>query len=537
MSRVWSQQQEAIFDWFANGKGNLCVRARAGTGKTTTIIEATARAPEQLQLVAAFNKRIAQELERKIRDVGGRAEAKTLHGIGYGVVTRYWERAQLDPRRGYDLAKRAAGDQAPDEMIKKVQKLAGIAKGSLATLVHDMRGIAMDMAFEDSADVSMAMHDRNELLDELEALAIRFDLEPDDEWKKDGWTTAKLCSVALRALELARHRPEGDETPTLDYDDMIYLPVANGWARPRYDLVVIDEAQDMNATQLALAMAVVTPTGRVAVVGDDRQAIYGFRGADSSALDRLKTELAAAELGLTTTYRCGHSIVAVARKLVPDFEAGPENPPGEVVNVTAKEMLELAKPGDFILSRKNAPLAKYCLKLIRSGKAARIEGKDVAAGLKAIVRRWKPRNLQALVDNIERWRDREIEKLTPKAGRPEADDRIAVIRDQAEILLALCDGLANPMELMTRLDTMFGDSEEDRRPMVVCSSIHRSKGLEADRVFVLKNTLYPQAAVFIGRDKMSPSEAHAKAGSIVEEQNLEYVAYTRAKNVLLMVDD
>lgn len=534
MSRVWSDQQNRIFEWFATGRGNLCVRARAGTGKTTTIIEATARAPEQAQLVAAFNRRIAQELERKIRDVGGRAEAKTLHGIGYSVVTRYWERAQLDPRRGYDLAKRAAGDQAPDEMIKKAQKLAGIAKGCLAPMMRDMPRLD---GFDNEERVTEHLGARGELLDALEGLAIQFDLEPDPEWQKDGWTTVKLCGIVAQAMELARHRPEGDTPPTLDYDDMIYLPVANGWARPRYDLVVIDEAQDMNATQLALAMAVVTPQGRVAVVGDDRQAIYGFRGADSSALDRLKLELGATELGLTTTYRCGRAIVALAKKLVPDFEAGPDNPPGEVVEIDAKEMLDLARAGDFILSRKNAPLAAYCLKLIRAGKAARIEGKDVAAGLKAIVRRWKPRNLQALVDNIERWRDREIEKLTPKAGRPEADERISVIRDQAEILLALCDGLANPMELMTRLDTMFGDSEEDRRPMIVCSSIHRSKGLEAERVFILQNTLYPQTKVFIARDKMNPVEAASRAHAITEEANLEYVAYTRAKNTLFMVDE
>ncbi len=522
MSREWSPQQTAIFDWFATGHGNLLVRARAGTGKTTTIIEATARAPEQLQLVAAFNKRIAQELERKIREVGGRAEAKTLHGIGFGIVTRYWERAQVDNRRGFDLAKRAAGDQSPDEIITRVAKLAGIAKGCLAPLMRHYQPEDFD------GDV------REQMLDDLEGLAIRFGLEPDMEWQNDGWTTRKLCATVLQAMELARHRD--GERVVIDYDDMIYLPVANGWARPRYDLVCIDEAQDMNATQLALAMSVVMPEGRVAVVGDDRQAIYGFRGADSGALDRLKAELKAKELGLTVTYRCGTNIVARAKRLVPDFEAGPANPPGEIMTIDGKDLLELAQPGDFLLSRKNAPLATWCLKFLRAGRAARIEGKDVAAGLKAIVRRWKPRSVQALLDNIGNWRDREVEKLTPKAGRPEADERIAQIRDQAEILLALCDGMASPGELMTRLETLFGDSEDDPRPAIVCSSIHRSKGLEAERVFILQNTLYPQAAIFVKRDKMSSAEATARAREIVEEQNLEYVAITRAKNKLVWVD-
>src|SRR5262245_2928107 len=53
--RNWSPQQTAVFDWFNAGAGNLIVRARAGTGKTTTIIEGIARANEKSILLAAFN--------------------------------------------------------------------------------------------------------------------------------------------------------------------------------------------------------------------------------------------------------------------------------------------------------------------------------------------------------------------------------------------------------------------------------------------------------------------------------------------------
>ena len=57
----WSPQQKDIFEWFT-GKSlqsrNLCVVARAGTGKSTTIREAVNHAPERDILIAAFNKRI-----------------------------------------------------------------------------------------------------------------------------------------------------------------------------------------------------------------------------------------------------------------------------------------------------------------------------------------------------------------------------------------------------------------------------------------------------------------------------------------------
>lgn len=501
MSRNWSDEQLAIFGFFRDGRGNLVCRARAGTGKTTTILEGIKHAPERARIVCAFNKRIADELRAK---VDGAAEVKTLHGIGFSVIQRYWEGVRLDDKRGWELAREAAGEQSPDDMIKKVAKLAGIGKG---TGIHP---------------------DDPELYDELLELGIRFDIEPDDEWIEAGWTLERVAQCAILAMQKARER---EERPRIDFDDMIYLPLANRWARPRYDLVVVDEAQDMNAAQLELAQRVCMEHGRIVVVGDDRQAIYGFRGADSNALDRLKTALKAKELSLTTTYRCGKAIVSLAQRLVPDFRAHESNGPGEVTTLGhgIAPLLEAAELGDFVLSRKNAPLVRVCLRLLRKGKAARIEGRDVASQLKTIVTRWKGvRNVEQLVDRIERWKEKEHARAMKHGDTPATQEKIAQINDQAEVLNALCDGIALPDELLARLETMFGDSDTDRRPMVVCSSIHRSKGLEADRVFILKETLYPNRA-------WDKKRGEDPGPDPIEEQNLEYVAITRAKKTLVWV--
>src|ERR1700761_7815745 len=92
MSKNWSEQQVRIFNWFKSGRGHLIVRARAGTGKTTTILEAVTHAPENKILLAAFNKRIARELEEKLGGwkFGAPVEAKTLHGLGYSFVKYAW---------------------------------------------------------------------------------------------------------------------------------------------------------------------------------------------------------------------------------------------------------------------------------------------------------------------------------------------------------------------------------------------------------------------------------------------------------------
>jgi len=480
MGTTWTGQQTEIFNFFTTGRGNLVVRARAGTGKTTTILEASGHAPESKILFAAFGKAIAEELKGRIK----KGQAQTLHSLGFACVRYNWRRIKLDNKRGISLAERVT-DKHPVSAI--VAKLASYAKGTLA---RDVPAV-MDLAF-------------------------RFDCLPDDDSEEAGWTVEKVAQATLDAMNLAC-----EYDGTIDYDDMCFLPVAMGWRPLQFDLVIVDEAQDMNPVQLELAKKSCSSRGRIVVVGDDRQAIYAFRGADSEAIDRLKRELNAEELGLNVTFRCGKAIVDVAQRLVPDFEAGVNNPDGivrSIVTDTHKGMLtEQAQPGDFVLSRKNAPLARICLALLRNGTKATIKGRDIGAGLVRLIERLsKPRSVKSLSDllvALNAYEQRETDKAI-KADRPERADFIA---DQVETIHALSEGVATISELISRFETLFTDNGDDSLK-VVCSSIHRAKGLEADRVFVAYDTLYPG-----GRDG-------------IEEQNLEYVAVTRAKRELVWFD-
>jgi superfamily I DNA/RNA helicase len=477
MDRKWSAQQEAIFGWFGGGTGSLVVRARAGTGKTTTILEGINRAPEGKILLAAFNKRIAEELTSKLRNPA--AEAKTLHAVGFQFVRRNWERIRIDDGRAERIARKVMGEQAPDAMIRLVCQLASKAKGMCP------------------------FPERGDLVD----IAIEHGLEPDEDWVEDGWTVERLEVEAIACMKLACE-PDG----TIDFDDMVFLPVRNRWVRGWWDLVVVDEAQDMNTSQLLLAQSACRSGGRIAVVGDDRQAIYGFRGADSGSIDRLKVELRAEELGLTITYRCPRKVVALAAKLVPDFQAAPTAPEGSVSAVLEEKLAEAAAPGDFILSRKNAPLAGVCLRLLRLGKRAKVQGKEIGRGLVALVKKWKAKSMPAFLDRLARWEERE-EKRLKATGTKAALARVDFIHDQADTLRALSEGLSGLKELEARISSLFDDMSGPDSQFVVCSSVHRAKGLEADRVFVLEDTLIRNG------DR--------------EEGNIEYVAITRARAELV----
>lgn len=485
MEKNWSEQQKAIFAHFAGGTGNLVVRARAGTGKTTTIVEAVGHAPKTEKiLLAAFNKRIAVELQGRITTPN--VVAKTLHALGFAFIRRQWSNVTVDATVDHDRAVTAAGKNAPDAMVALVKKLAALLKNCAPF----------------SKDAETALD-----------LALTFDCIPDEEWEEEGWDAMRIVEAAFKARDAAATR---DDRGRISFDDMIFVPLVNNFARPWFTMVVVDEAQDMNYAQLLLAQRACKRTGRIVVVGDDCQAIYGFRGADADGIDRLKSELSATEKGLTITYRCGKNIVEVAKKFVPDFTAADTNAAGTVDRCTTDKLYEAAKPGDFILSRKNAPLMGICLAFLRKGIPARIEGRDVASGLKAIVKKFKARSVPEFIARVDGWKNKQIAR-TAKLDIDASAAKAEQIEDQAATLTALAEGCASVDEIFLRLDTMFGDTENgSSRNQIVCSSVHKAKGLEADRVFVIAATVNTKTR---------------------EEKNIYYVAVTRAKAHLTFVKD
>lgn len=282
--------------------------------------------------------------------------------------------------------------------------------------------------------------------------------------------------------------------------------------------ILVHNCQDMSLPQLELARKLVKKGGRMVVVGDDRQAIYGFRGADSNSLDRLKGELVAHELGLTVTYRCPRLIVDRARTLVPDFSVGEGAPEGVLTDRSVEQMYNEARAGDFILSRKNAPLAKVCLKFIRNGKRAMVEGREVGAGLKSIIKQVGGKTVGAFMERLTKWEEKNVSRLL-RTGKETAEKKAEHVRDQAETLRNLCEGVKDLNDLNARIDSLFAETPGGKADYIVCSSIHKSKGRERDRVFLLEATLYPG-----GRRS-------------IEEDNLNYVGTTRSKRELFVVKE
>ncbi|MHC4093611.1 MAG: UvrD-helicase domain-containing protein, partial [Planctomycetota bacterium] len=319
----------------------------------------------------------------------------------------------------------------------------------------------------------------------------------------------EIVRAAVLVLDLSC---KPDVQGRISFNDMVWLPVRLNLVRPWFDLVVIDEAQDMNALQLAMARGACKRNGRVCVVGDDRQAIYGFRGADAGGMDRMAEELGAVELGLCKTFRCPKRVVEAAAHFVPDYVAAEGNAEGVVECIMKERMLSMLDPGDAVLSRANAPLMPLCLNLLRNGVPAMIEGRDVGKQLAGIVKKLRARSVPDLMRKLQAWKKRMAVRL---ASRDDAESKIAVVEDQADAIQAIAEGARSVGEIDERLVDLFKDSEKEKRPMVVLSSVHKAKGLEWDRVFMLQDTFGKR--------------------SDIEEKNIEYVAITRAKRELYSV--
>lgn len=266
--------------------------------------------------------------------------------------------------------------------------------------------------------------------------------------------------------------------------------------------------------------------GRIIFVGDEKQAIYGFAGADSDSVARIKSEFNCEVMPLSVTYRCPKAIVAEANKIFPDkIQAHESAPEGKVSSLDCMSSYDALfatnlTVQDAILCRKTAPIVELAFVLIRRGVACHVEGRDIGQGLLKLASRWKVTSVRALEDRLLAYKDREVAKLVAK-GKETAADALA---DRVETLLVIAEGCNSVQDVKNKILGLFQDTNGQSKPSLTLATVHRSKGREWGRVFIL------------GYRQFMPSKMARQAWQMEQERNLQYVAITRAKAELFYVD-
>lgn len=493
MGIEFSPQQIAVFEWVKAGQGSAFVEAVAGAGKTTTIVEACKHMRGSIAF-AAYNKKIAAEIEHKaIKEGLSGVRVGTFHKFGYSAWRKVAPKAKLEPRDKADTILTEIA--APQELHEFVSKLISLAKNSAIGLFGSPDDESLWWGIVEHHDLDEALED------------------PKD---------AKLgVALAQRGLAISRRMAHD----LIDFDDMIFMPVVTSCRVWQNDWLLVDEAQDINPARRALARKMLRPTGRAIFVGDRHQAIYGFTGADADAVDQIGRDFQCKMIPLTTTYRCPKSVVAAARNYVQHIEAHPSAPEGSVASAADTDLPKFnLGQTDAILCRLTAPLVKAAFTLIKAGIGCHVEGRDIGAGLLKLAHRWKRvKSIDALRARLEDYADREVEKLNAKGQETKAE----AIRDRVDTLLALMDGCDSLAQLAAKIESLFSNAEDGHRNTLTLSTVHKSKGREWDRVFVL------------GFEKYMPSRWARQQWQVEQENNLIYVAFTRAKKelVLVSVDD
>lgn len=521
---------KSIFEQKERSLTSVFLNAVAGAGKTSTVmleVEVLAEIENMLGRTLkacslSFNTNIRDASQIKLDAMRSSVMAKTTNQLGRAILAN---------------AAKAGLCHAPGQL----------ENGKYRTIIEDLLSDYNRSIFPKKRDFNKAVTATKELLDAvrstrgdgsmenlLELIAHYTGLQDHVDIMSGAWPLiAETINKAI-AVGIKHYQRSGIH----DFNDQICLPLSLDVASPDWDVIFVDEAQDLNRARLDMIMRSIKPNGVLFFVGDPNQAIQGFTYADTNSVGTIKTVTKAVEYPLSVCWRCDAHIIEVAQALVPHIEARPGAPAG-VIDVVSTNYIEKLQSGtrekdpDLVLSRVKAPLVVDCLAAIRSGKSAIVRGRDIGTSilnyLDDVTDKASFIDFSALPDMNRQFISEKVSRLNPIKD----ESKIAELFDQADTLDALLDGYILSLQgkypdleaFQKFIKARFSDTtdaDENGVKPIVFSTIHKAKGLEYDRVFIIETNKLPHPAAKEGWQRE-------------QEYNIIYVAVTRAKHELYFV--
>lgn len=471
-----TQEQINIVSAATETSDNLLISALAGAAKSSTL-ELIGRAlPNIGALVLAFNKKIADELKPRLPE---RYTVKTLNALGHAAWREsIGKKLFLDDDKDAKLLKSLIGDldlterdlawESFPDLIRAIKylKSAGYVPDKLAAK-HKGQPLVTDAMLDDHFEVKFADFERD-----------------------------LIYRTCFRSCELAF---EG----TIDFSDQLLMPTVFRGIFLNYPLIMVDEAQDLSELNHRMLEKLIRGRNRLIAVGDQRQAIYAFRGAHEEGMDLLRRRFNMTELTLSTTFRCPTAVVEHVRWRAPHMQAWADNPnnPG-VVRELPSWSLSSIEDGDTIICRNNAPLLGLALALLRSGRYPYLWGNDITKTLVSTMKKLGPESMsrQSAIEALAEWRAKQEKRVK----------NLDVLEDKYQSILLFFAEAKTLKDAIRAAETVF--RAEGRINLLTG---HKSKGFEWPKVYFLDEELV--------RDKG-------------QDPNLRYVIATRAKRELIYIN-
>jgi superfamily I DNA/RNA helicase len=482
----------------------LCV-APAGSGKTTTLVArvcwlvASGSDPATITAVT-FNKRAADELGERLTTalaplkMAERPRVRTFHALGREILAEAGAPVANLVDRG-DVLRRLAGRRLPPAQLRRLDDAFSRLKLDVGIDADGLRRLAAGQTLPVEPDVAAAFVAYEDWLATNDALDF------DD--------------LVRRALALLRND----------------LGLLKAW-QARCATLLVDEVQDVDRSQLELAVLLAGERRNVFLVGDDDQTIYAWRLADvRRVLDLAASLPGLRRVDLVTNYRCPNPVIERAVRLIEGnaerfaktIRSGP-SAEGELFLVAdAGDELARARrllrewygrqEGSYaVLARTNAELAPYAAVALEMGVPYRAADDGLLLD-------------QPKLD--------ELLLALPSEGRPSVNLAAAGSSQLARALLAWSLPYSGSAELRDAVSDARRRRAELRRndASLVLATAHGTKGLEFDHVAVIGL----DDGVFPSRRTLEEAENPTRA--LEEERRLAYVAWTRARRSLVLLYD
>ena len=527
-----TDEQKNVILWAVDNspeERNAIVEAVAGSGKTSVLmvlVEAIVKFAGVISVgYIQFNRKNKIEVEAKIQKKGlqNQVEVKTSYSLGMTAVRNFLGSAgkliKVYDRKysnyAYNLVKQES---------RLNPSLTADFKAALSVLKNLCDKVRLELVDPRQPE-------------EIWRVASHYGLSEkiNSNWADWAIGTAipKMMAEGMNAVFTGNKYGKRE----IDFVDMIWLPHVLKIPKhnfPQYFWLLVDEAQDLSLAQHNIVANTMSNGGRAVAVGDRHQAIYGFAGALHDSMDKLRNRFKPVRgFPLTYNFRSGAQILRTVQKIVPHIRAPAGSHSSKVEEIDYDDLSSSLLSGDLILSRVNAPLTGLFFKLIGNGVGATIVGNDFSRRLIHTMK--KITELQGMSwDRFHyyttQYSDQEYNKARAQMkgkGEPNMGN-LGDILESLEIIVANNPECKSMKCFENLINGMF--SEDADSTVVSLSSIHRAKGLEAERVFIMWTNPDDENKITL------PHPMAVTDWEIIQELNLVYVSRTRAMKELYFIN-
>lgn len=461
---------------------SFIVNAVAGSGKTTLLTslagELVARGDNVIAIT--FTKMLQQELADKMPM---EVDCYTLHKLCLIL-----ELVELTDTQQQYLGAMVAGIKNP-YFRYPTKRLVGLALNSGLGLNIETEEDSLASLFENSGLQPPKKGNKDAFLATADRILTEYTTQ-DDHICFDLllWKTAEYLNEKTKAIcEIVKRKI------------------------PNNTVVLVDEYQDLNPVQISILKNLMDILDlRVIFVGDEKQAIFQFRGACSNIQDVIIDQFSAiAILDLSVSFRCSGEVLREAIQWNPRMQYREGD--GKVFRVSEipKEIID--KP-ITIIARKNSSLLEQALTFITAGRSFYYKNEGFFNEVKNVIKEYDLNKWTAVrvLEDLKRLSE---EKTIEHHDNPSIIKYWCDVYDSASVCVKYLYEHNMPFE---KLNQIIKDAEHSKSTCQIMT-VHKSKGLEFNTVVLLGATeLY--------------------AANTEEEINLVYVAITRTIKCLYLVN-